>query len=126
MDTKFEDMSKEDLGEALRQLYPSARQTQKEGESEGKPYTKQSLINIRSGINRHLQLPPNSKTWDLMQDRVFMAANRVFRGLKNSCVWYCDCLMSQHLHFPSCLIDNITQKYYFTLKETYKTRKRRA
>ena len=86
MNTNFEEMSKEELADALRKFYPSARQSTKDGE-EGKPYAKQSLINICSGINRHLQLLPFNKTWDLMNDRDFIAANRVFKGkkLSNNC-----------------------------------------
>ena len=82
MDPQFESYNKEQLADVLREFYPSARQTTKHGDDEGKPYAKQSLINIRSGINRHLQLPPHNKTWDLMQDRDFLAANRVFKGTK--------------------------------------------
>ena len=77
--TPFEDMPKEQLAEVLREFYPSARQTVK-GQDEGKPYAKQSLINIRSAINRHLQLPPHNKPWNIMNDKEFLAANRVFKG----------------------------------------------
>ena len=88
MDPNFEDMSKQTLADTLRQFYPSARQSPKDSETEGKPYAKQLLINIRSGINRYLQLPPFNKTWDLMQDRDFLAANRVFKGtIKTTCIY---------------------------------------
>ena len=79
-------MSKETLAETLRQFYPSARQAPAPGETIGKPYAKQSLINIRSSINRFLQLPPHNKTWDLMKDKEFLAANRVFKG--KTCHFY--------------------------------------
>ena len=80
LDVQFEEMSKETLADTLRQFYPSARQSPGPGEDIGKHYAKQSLINIRSSINRHLQLPPHNKTWDLMKDKEFLAANRVFKG----------------------------------------------
>ena len=80
MDVNFEEMSKENLAEIFREFYPSVRQKAGHGESEGKPYSKQSLINIRSSINRHLTLPPYNKTWDLMSDKEFLAANKVFKG----------------------------------------------
>ena len=79
-DTKFEQMSKEILADTLRQFYPSVRQKPNDGETEGKPYSKQSLVNIRSAINRHLTLPPYNKAWDLMTDKEFLAANKVFKG----------------------------------------------
>ena len=68
MDSNFEDYTKEKLANTLREFYPSVRQSTKEGESEGKSYAKQSLINIRTGINKHLQLPLNNKMWELMQE----------------------------------------------------------
>ena len=70
------------LADTLREFYPSVRQTLQKGETEGKPYAKQSLINIRSAISRHLQLPPHNKPWDLMQDKEFVSVNRVFKGKK--------------------------------------------
>ena len=77
-------MSKEVLADVLREFYPSVRQVPHKGESTGKTYAKQSLINIRSAINRYLQLPPHNKTWDLMGDREFLAANKVFKGQNNN------------------------------------------
>ena len=62
-------MSKEVLVDTLRIFYASARQKPKDTDPPDTPltcYAKQSLINIRSGINRHLSLPPYNKTWDLM------------------------------------------------------------
>ena len=50
------------------------------GEGVGEHYQKQSLVNIRSVINRHLQLPPFNRTWDLVKDSDFQQANRVFSG----------------------------------------------
>ena len=72
-------MSKSELAEILQEFYPSARQTSKD-DNEGKPYAKQSLINIHSAINWHLQLPPHNKPWDIMNDKEFLVANCVFKG----------------------------------------------
>ena len=79
LDVQFEEMDKTNLAEILRRFYPSARQ-KSDDDNEGKSYAKQSFINIRSAINRHLQLPPHNKTWDLVEDSEFKAANRVFSG----------------------------------------------
>ena len=73
-------MSKELLADTLCEFYPSVRQAPEKPGEEGKPYAKQSLINIRSPLSRHLQLQPHNKPWDLMQDKEFLAANRVFKG----------------------------------------------
>ena len=75
-------MSKQVLADTLREFYPSVRQSPENNESEGKPYAKQSLINIRSALNRHIQLPPYNMTWDLMKDLEFLPANKVFKGTK--------------------------------------------
>ena len=80
LDVKFEQMSKQTLADTLREFYPSVRQAPENEYSEGKPYAKQSLINIRSAINRHLQLPPHNRSWDLMRDLEFLPANKVFKG----------------------------------------------
>lgn len=74
-DENFEEMSKEVLADTLRVFYPSARQVNSQ------PYQKQSLVNIRSAINRHLTLPPYNKTWNIMRDPEFIAANKTFAGI---------------------------------------------
>lgn len=67
-------MGKEVLGDTLKLFYPAAHQ------QNGERYSKQALINIRSGLNRHLTLPPHNKPWNLMHDREFQHANKVFSG----------------------------------------------
>lgn len=67
-------MSKQVLGDTLRLFYPSAQK------QNGEHYQKQSLINLRSSINRHLNLPPFHKNWDLMKDPEFKSSNTVFSG----------------------------------------------
>ena len=75
-------MSKEVLTDTLRLFYPSWRQNLDEEDetTEAKPYSKQSLINIHSSLNRYLQMPPDNKTLDLMHDPEFIPANKVFSG----------------------------------------------
>lgn len=73
-DTNFEELDKKNLAATLRIFYPSACQ------GNGQPYQKQSLINVRSAINRHLQNPPHNKIWNIMRDPEFIAANKVFAG----------------------------------------------
>lgn len=73
-DPNFEQASKEVLAATLRIFYPSIKQ------ANGKPYQKQTLINLRSSINRHLSLPPHHKNWDLITDPAFKSANTVFTG----------------------------------------------
>lgn len=73
-DITFEQMDKQSLADTLKLFYPSARQ------QNGERYSKQALINLRSGLNRHLSLPPYNKAWNLMHDQEFHLANKVFAG----------------------------------------------
>ena len=83
LDENFEEMGKENLAMTLRKFYATVIQRNKDG-SEGKHYAKQSLINIRSALNHHLQNPSFNRTWDLIHDSEFKPANKVFTGkLKN-------------------------------------------
>ena len=38
------------------------------------------MVNLRSGINRHLQAPPYNRDINLMKDTAFQTANRVVIG----------------------------------------------
>ena len=38
------------------------------------------MVNLRSGINRHMVLPPNNRIIDIMRESEFQIANRVFNG----------------------------------------------
>lgn len=73
-DKNFKQMDKEVLAETLKLFYPSARQRN------GDRCLKQALINLRSGLNRHLSLPPFNRPWNLMHDKEFHLANKVFAG----------------------------------------------
>ena len=46
----------------------------------GKEYSRSGLINLRAGINRHLQNPPYKQILDIMNDQEFLQANKVFTG----------------------------------------------
>lgn len=74
MDQKFEDLPKEELAELLRQFHGTVLS------KNGKQYNKSGLINIHSGINRHLVNSPHKKTISLMEDTEFLQANKIFTG----------------------------------------------
>ena len=69
----FELGSKEDLAQLLRRFYGDARK-------DGSPYGKSALVNIRSGLNRHMTLPPLNRIINLMHDAEFKMANHVLIG----------------------------------------------
>jgi hypothetical protein len=75
MDHKFEYLPKKTLAEYLRKFYASARQ------KDGKLYSKSSLMNIRGGINRHLQSEPYNQIVDISTEMEFMQANKVMNGM---------------------------------------------
>ena len=64
----------ENLAELLRKLYGTVLS------KKGKEYSKSGLMNLRAGLNRHLQQPPCKCTVDLMNDHIFLQANQVFSG----------------------------------------------
>ena len=70
----FEGLPPDDLAELLRQFYGTVLS------KNGKEYSRLGMINLRSGINRHLQGPEHNKNFDLMQDQQFLQANKVFTG----------------------------------------------
>ena len=74
-DVRFEELEAVALSLKLKKFYAEA--CSKDGEH----YSKSSLINIRSGLNRHLTSPPYNKQFNLMKDVVFQSANQVVTGL---------------------------------------------
>ena len=46
----------------------------------GKRYSKSGMINLQSGINRHLQLPPHNRIINIMHNEEFQNANTTFKG----------------------------------------------
>ena len=74
IDQNFEHFPVEDLSKVLKNVYGSVlSKTQKE-------YSKSGMINLHSGINRHLRSPPYKRNFDIMNDRPFTQANPVFSG----------------------------------------------
>jgi len=71
----FEMLPIGELAELLRQFYGALR-TQK-----GEKYGRSALVNIRSGINRHLTSPPFNRCINIMRDVQFQAANQVLKGI---------------------------------------------
>ena len=72
MSPNFEDLQVEDLAEVLRQFYGTVLSMNQ------KEYSRSGLINLCSGLNRHLRSPPYKRNYDLMKDRVFTQSNLVF------------------------------------------------
>ena len=70
----FELLEAEKMADLLRKLYGTVL-TKK-----GTPYSKSGMINLRAGLNRHLQNPPYNRTIDIMNDPQFLPANKVFTG----------------------------------------------
>ena len=62
------------LAETLREFFRLVKN------KAGKDYSKSSMINLRSGLNQFLILPPNSRIINLMKNDVFLNANQVFKG----------------------------------------------
>ena len=71
---EFENYTTEHLAETLRQFYGAVNQ------NNGQPYSKSAMTNLRSGINRHLNLPPVNRIINIMRQQEFMLANKVFNG----------------------------------------------
>jgi len=67
----FEDDAEQILAEKLKGFYGSLRMVN------GERYSRSGMINMRSGINRHLTNPPHNRQLNIMRDRVFMSANQV-------------------------------------------------
>ena len=70
MEQSFEEMSKEELADILRQFYGTVCS------KKGKEYSRSSMVNLRSGINRHLTNPPYKRNIDIMQDQEFLQAKQ--------------------------------------------------
>lgn len=70
-DPNFENLTDTLLAEVLRVFFAEVRK-------KNKPYSKPSMINLRSGLNRYLQGPPNNRIINLMQNETFQNTNRVF------------------------------------------------
>ena len=74
MDQNFELLPIEDLADMLRRFYGTVLS------KKGNEYSKSGLVNLRAGLNRHLQQPPHKRILDLMNDKNFLQANKVLTG----------------------------------------------
>ena len=70
----FENLPAEMLAERLRVFFTTTRT------KEGKTYSRSSMVNLWSGLNRYLQNPPHNRIVNLMDNKVFQNANKVFTG----------------------------------------------
>ena len=70
----FEYMAADELADQLRKFYGEARTKKR------KDYSKQSLISLRAGIQRHIQEPPYNRQINIITDREFKQANMVKTG----------------------------------------------
>lgn len=68
-------IEKSQMNSVLRDFYGSIRN------SKGKLYGISSYLNLWSALNRHINEPPLSRAWNLMQDSEFTSANNVFKGV---------------------------------------------
>ena len=74
LNINFELLDAEQLADLLRKMYGTVLSKY------GKEYSKSGMINLRAGISRYLQQPPHKRTLDIMNDRQFLQANKVFTG----------------------------------------------
>ncbi|XP_035668294.1 uncharacterized protein LOC118410619 [Branchiostoma floridae] len=72
---EFEGLPPKDLGHLLRQFYAEVRSTA------GTEYSKASYGCLRAAIHRHLTGPPFHKTYNILRDPEFQAANNMFVGM---------------------------------------------
>lgn len=70
----FENMDDAQIAESLRRFYGGVRP------KKGEDYSKTALINMRYGIQRFLQSPPNHRSLSLTKDPIFLQANKVLEG----------------------------------------------
>lgn len=82
---KFESINKEDLNENLRRFYAEAtpknvkNRAEQMGESLAGEYHKNSLVNVRAALNRHLKDLKRNE-FDIVRDREFKPANQMLDG----------------------------------------------
>ena len=68
-------VTKSDLNQTLRHFYATVKN------GKGEPYGLSSYIGLRAALNRHLNDPPISKSWCLLNDSEFATSNNVFSGV---------------------------------------------
>ena len=75
IDVNLATVGKMELADLLRRFYGAVRT------AKGELYGISSYMGIRAGLNRHLNEPPISRSFCLMKDVEFTAANNVFAGV---------------------------------------------
>ncbi len=75
LNANLQHIEKSQMSSALRDFYGSIRT------SKGELYGISSYLSLRSALNRHINEPPLSRAWNLMQDTKFTSANNVFKGV---------------------------------------------
>ena len=75
LNADFEMVDFDTLNLYLRQFYAEARTRH------GEKYSKNALVGLRAGINRHLTSPPYSLKINIMKDREFMTSNHTLLGM---------------------------------------------
>ncbi|XP_071085310.1 uncharacterized protein [Haliotis cracherodii] len=73
--TEFEELPTEELSAHLRQFYAEVRT------EDGQYYSKSSYIGLRAAIHRRLRSPPYDRNINILQDKEFHNANKVFMGV---------------------------------------------
>ena len=63
-----------EMAELLRKLYGTVLSMK------GNPYSHSGMINLQAGLNRHIQSPPYNCTCNLMNNVIFLPANKVVSG----------------------------------------------
>nr|XP_054602829.1 MORC family CW-type zinc finger protein 3a isoform X4 [Nothobranchius furzeri] len=71
----FQQVEKPELNTVLREFYGSIRT------AKGERYSISSYLGLRAGLNRYVNEPPVSRSWNLTQDPEFIPANNVFKGV---------------------------------------------
>ena len=75
LNADFEMVDFDTLDMYLRQFYAEARKVK------GEKYSKNALVGLRAGINRHLTSPPYSFKINIMKDREFRTSNQTLLGV---------------------------------------------
>ncbi len=102
----FEDLDENALNSLLRKFFGAVRNKR------GEPYSKSGMVNIRSGINRHLTLPPHSRKINLMRGEDFQSANKVFCGKLRENKKAGRDVTKHHEPIPPNEIDKIYESYF--------------
>ncbi len=113
-DLKFEYLAEEKLSSLLREFFASVRTKL------GKPYSKSGMVNLRSGLNRHLQSPPYNRNINLMKDSTFSTANQVFTGQVKK-IEVEGPSSESHTPITQADIDQIHYKYFLPYIDTPET-----